>query len=179
VVQPQVSAGRGSAAKSSKENPMKPRTFLSTCAFILLIAGAAAAQPLDTSKPAPAASAPLANSSSEIWVSGKVVSATSTELVIDTDSGQYMTFALDSATTRATSFTAGERVRVNYHSSSGGTVNRAASIAIEPPTEVEPQDDVTTSTSERLPETASVLPLILLLGLLALSGAVAVRIARS
>jgi hypothetical protein len=159
---------------------MTTRIFVTTCAFVSLIAGAAAAQQQDTSKPAPVAATALANSSTEISVSGKVVSATDTELVIDTDAGKRMTFALDPTTTRATTFTAGERVTVNYHSASGGTVFQAATITVEPPAEFEPSvDETATSSSSRLPETASALPLIALLGLLATGGAVAVRIARS
>jgi hypothetical protein len=152
-----------------------------TCACMLLIAGVVSAQQLDTTKPKPAASTALANSSSDISVSGKVVSSTATELVIETDAGQRMTFALDPAITPAKTFTAGERVAVKYHSSSGGTVYQAASITVEPKTEVEPPvGSVTTSASDdRLPRTASALPLIGLLGLLAMVGAVSVRMARS
>jgi hypothetical protein len=159
---------------------MKSRILMSTCAFVLLIAGAVAAQQLDTTKPAPQASTALANSSSDISVSGKVVSSTRTELVIETDAGQRMTFALDPAITPATTFTAGERVAVKYHSSGGGTVYQASGITVEPATELEqPAGQVTTSDSDSLPETASALPLIVLLGLLAMFGALAVRMARS
>lgn len=160
---------------------MRLRTLASTCVLACAIAGAAAAQPLDTNKPAQGPGTALASASSEISVSGKVVSSSSTELVIDSDAGQRMTFALDPDTTTPTTFTAGERVAVRYHSSSGGTVHQAASIAVEPPTEVRsrPNELRTSSTSPRLPDTASGLPLIGLLGLLAVSGAVAVRVVRS
>jgi hypothetical protein len=158
---------------------MKFRTLALTFAFVSAIAGVVAAQPLDTTKK-PVETTALANSSSDISVSGKVVSSTSTELVIDSDSGSRMTFALDPNTTPATSFTAGERVTVKYHSSSGGTVYQAASITVDPPTEIEREvDEVSTPFNERLPDTASVLPLIALVGFLAVGGAVAVRIARS
>ena len=90
-----------------------------------------------------------------------------------------MTFALDPATAPGRTFTPGERVSVQYHSKSGGTVNQVASIAV-PPAEVErPVNDPTTRDSSRLPATASALPWIGLLGLLAAGGAVAVRVARS
>ena len=159
---------------------MKSRILMSTCAFVLLIAGAVAAQQLDTAKPAPVASTALANSSSDISVSGKVVSSTRTELVIETDAGQPMTFALDPTTTPATAFTIGERVAVKYHSTSGGTVYQASGVTVEPATELEPPvGEVETSESDRLPETASGRPLIGLLGLLAVVGAVSVRMARS
>jgi hypothetical protein len=103
-----------------------------------------------------------------------VISATSTELVIDSDAGERMTFALDPETSEVTSFTAGERVTVRYRTSSSGTVFQAASIAVEPPVEVDEE-----TTLDRLPATASSLPLTGLLGLLALGGAAALRATRS
>jgi hypothetical protein len=149
---------------------------------MLLIAGAVAAQVVETTPPAAPATTTLAATSTEISVSGKVVSSTSTELAIDTDAGQRMTFALDPKTTPATTFTVGERVTVKYHSTSGGTVYQAASITVEPlvPVKVETQvAEGTTPASPRLPDTGSALPLIGLLGLLAVGGAVAVRVVRS
>jgi hypothetical protein len=142
-----------------------------------MIAGAATAQPLET-RQVPATTA-LAQSSSDISVSGKVVSSTSTELVIDAEGGKRMTFALDPTTTPATTFKAGERVTVQYHSNSGGTVYQAASVAVEPAGVERREQPVTTTKSETLPRTASSLPWIGLLGLLAVSGAAVVRMARS
>jgi hypothetical protein len=144
---------------------MKWRTLLLTCALVFGIAGIAAAQTADTITPDPEATTALATSDSQISVSGEVVSSTNTQLVIDSDAGERMTFDLDPETSDVTSFTAGERVTVRYRSSSSGTVYQAASIAVEPP--------------ERLPATASSLPLIGLLGFLALGGAAALRVARS
>lgn len=160
---------------------MRLRTLASTCVLACAIAGAVAAQPLDTTKPAQGPGTALASSSSEISVSGKVVSSSSTELVIDNDAGERMTFALDPNTTNPTTFTVGERVAVRYQSSSSGTVHQAASIAVEPPAEIQSRRDElgASSTSPRLPDTASGLPLIGLLGLLVVSGAVAVRVVRS
>jgi hypothetical protein len=164
---------------------MKWRTFILTCAFTSAIAGVAAAQTADKPKD-PAATTALAAASTDISVSGKVVSSTSTELVIHTDAGRPMTFQLDPKTHPAASFTVGERVTVQYHSLSGGTVYQAASIALarydDPaePANTEPRDyEADTSTRSRLPATASVLPMIGLLGLLAVSGALVVRMARS
>lgn len=157
---------------------MKWRTLVLTCASVLTIAAAASAQQLETRK-VPATTA-LAESSSDISVSGKVVSSTSTELVIDTEAGKRMTFALDPATTPAsTTFKAGERVTVQYHSNSGGTVYQAASVAVEPAGVEHREHQVTTAKSESLPRTASTLPWIGLLGLLAVSGAAIVRMVRS
>lgn len=157
---------------------MKWRTLVLTCASVLTIAAAASAQQLETRK-VPATTA-LAESSSDISVSGKVVSSTSTELVIDTDAGKRMTFALDPATTpAATTFKAGERVTVQYHSNSGGTVYQAASIAVQPVGVEHREPQATTTKSDSLPRTASTLPWIGLLGLLAVSGAAIVRMVRS
>jgi hypothetical protein len=161
---------------------MKCRTLLLTCAFLLLVSGAVAAQVTDTKPAAPPETTTLAATSTDISVSGKVVSSTSTELAIDTDAGQRMTFALDPKTTPVTTFTVGERVTVQYHSTSGGTVYQAASITVEAPVPVKVETqvaEVTTPASPRLPDTGSALPLIGLLGLFAVGGAVAVRVVRS
>lgn len=165
---------------------MKYRTLLLTSALMLAIAGAAAAQMADTTKPVPDATATLATSNSETSVSGTVVSSTSTELVINSDAGQRMTFVLDPKILPAASFTVGGRVTVQYHTSSSGNVYQSSTVALAPqakvetPAKVEPQaNDATTPVSPRLPKTASNLPLIGLLGLLAMGGAVVVRVARS
>lgn len=155
---------------------MKWTTLLLTFTLALVFgtAGLAAAQTADTVTPAPEATTALATSDSEISVSGEVISSTSTELVIDSDAGERMTFALDPETSDVATFTAGERVTVRYQTSSSGTVHQAASIAVEPPAEVEAE-----TTLDRLPATASRLPLLGLLGFLALGGAAALRVARS
>jgi hypothetical protein len=160
---------------------MKLRTLFMAGALMLTLAGVVAAQTVaPTPTPAPVATTTLADASSDITVSGKVVSSTSTELVIDSDAGQRMSFALDPNTIPTATFTVGERVTVKYHSMSGGTVFQAANIVVEPQTEVEPQDvEVVTPDSPQLPETASELPLIGLLGLLAMGGAVVTRVALS
>ena len=153
---------------------MKWTTLLLTCALVFGIAGVAAAQTADAVTPEPEATTALASSDSEISVSGEVVSSTSTELVIDSDAGERMTIALDPDTSEVASITAGERVTVRYRTSSSGTVHQVASIAVEPPAEVDEE-----TTFDRLPATASSLPLLGLLGFLALGGAAALRFARS
>jgi hypothetical protein len=144
---------------------------------MLAIAGTLAAQQVDDKKPATTSA--LANASTDIAVSGDVVSSTSTELVITTDAGKRMVFVLDPATTPATTFTVGEHVAVKYHSTSGGTVYQAANVTVETARTEPRENDSTSADTSALPSTASALPLIGLLGLLALGGAVAVRIARS
>jgi len=163
---------------------MMYRTLLLTSALVLTIAGAAAAQTTDTTKPATPVTADLAATTSEVSVSGKVVTSSNTELVMDSDAGQRMTFALDPKIVPAT-FTVGQRVTVQYHTLSGGTAYQASTIALDPQAKVETQakvepqvDETTAPASHKLPRTASNLPLIGLLGLLAVGGAVAVGVAR-
>ncbi len=166
---------------------MKSKTLLLTCVLMLAIAGVVAAQMPDTTPPAPATTTALATSNTEISVSGTVVSWTSSELVIDKGAGQLMTFALDPKVLPATSFNAGERVTIRYHSLSGGTVYQVSNVAVDTQPRVaetqpkaEPRNyEVTTPADPQLPRTASGLPLLALLGLLAAGGAVAVRVVRS
>jgi hypothetical protein len=58
-------------------------------------------------------------------VSGRVVSSSSNQLVIQTDDGRQMTFNVDSQSTGATGLTEGSRVTVRYHEMSGGTFHAA------------------------------------------------------
>ena len=165
---------------------MKSKTLLLTCVLMLAIAGVVTAQMPDTTAPAPGTTTFLATANTEISVSGTVVSWTSTELVIDKGAGQHMTFALDPKVLPATTFTAGERVTVRYHSLSGGTVYQVSNVAVDTQPRVaeiqpkaEPRNyETTTSADLQLPETASGLPLLGLLGLLAMGGALAVCVAR-
>jgi hypothetical protein len=84
-----------------------------------------------------------------------------------------MTFALDPNT--ATSFKVGEKVTVHYQTATSGTVHQAVRVA-SAQTAVTPDNDEDT---RRLPATAGTLPLIALLGLFAIGGAVALRVARA
>lgn len=162
----------------------KLKTILATCTFLTALAAVAVAQTAEAAKPT-LMTTPLATAGSEISVAGKVISSTTTELVIETDAGTRMTFALDTNTYHATAFNNGERVTVQYHSLSGGTVFHAARIGVETsPIVASPMaerqvDEVASTYPSRLPDTASRLPLIGLLGLLAAGGAVAVRVVRS
>src|SRR4030095_12180144 len=167
------SAGRGTAAKLPGDITMKRRLLLLTCVLTLLVAGAAVAQMTDTTPAKPPGTMTMAMSTPEISVSGKVVSSTSTELAIDNDRGERMTFLLDPKTAPATTFTVGDRVTVQYHARSDNTMFQAARITVEPPVKVETHvAEVTTPAPAPLPATASGLPLIGLLGFLAVGGAV-------
>jgi hypothetical protein len=161
---------------------MKRTSTLLICALALVLAGSVAAQEPQPAQlqPSPAESAALETTTEEATVSGTVVSATSTQLVINTDAGTRMTFALDPTST--TRFTAGERVTVEYHTETGGTVHQAVRVAAAQPAAVTPRaatDSRDFDDRSSLPATAGSLPLIGLLGLLAVGGAVAVRAARS
>jgi len=154
--------------------------LLLTCGLTLFVAGAAVAQMTYNAPATPAGSMTLNMTNPEISVSGKVVSSTSAQIVIDSDTGERTTFILDPQTAPATTFTVGERVTVKYPRTSDGTVYEATSITVEPPVKVEAQvAEVTKPAHATLPATAGNLPLIGLLGLLAVGGAVAVRVARS
>ncbi|HSM49885.1 MAG TPA: hypothetical protein VLA75_00635 [Thermoanaerobaculia bacterium] len=160
---------------------MKLRTLIMAGAIMLALAGVVAAQTVAApSQPAPVATTTLAPATTYITVAGKVVSSTSSELVIASDAGQEMTFQLDPKAVPEASFRVGERVTVKYHSLSGGTVYQAATVVVEPPAQAAPRDyEVTTSDDPPLPQTASGLPLMALFGLLAAGGAIAVRVFRS
>jgi hypothetical protein len=58
-------------------------------------------------------------------VSGRVVSSSSNQLVIQTEDGRQMTFNVDAQSTGATGLTEGSRVTVRYHEMSGGTFHAA------------------------------------------------------
>ncbi|HUP24407.1 MAG TPA: hypothetical protein VNB06_15855 [Thermoanaerobaculia bacterium] len=160
---------------------MKRISTLLICALALAFAGAATAQQAQPAQlqPSSAESAALETTTEEATVSGTVVSATSTQLVINTDAGTRMTFALDPTST--TRFAVNERVTVAYHTETGGTVHQVVRVAATQPAAVTPRADTDSRDydSARLPATAGSLPLIGRLGLLAVGGAVAVRVARA
>lgn len=154
-----------------------------TAILALAIVGRVEAQQVEVTSP-PATE--LATSDETILVKGTVVSSTSSEVVIDTDTGARLTFAVDDTTTLPTSLTAGERVHVHYHALSGGKYH-AADIAAAAFAEELDEVDVTADAQRRdpgdlrrepLPATASPLALIGLLGLVTASGGLLIRAAR-
>lgn len=167
---------------------MKLRTLVAGSAVLLAIAGSAVAQMASN----PEAAQTSAYSGPEMAVSGAVVSSSSTELVLDADTGKRLTFVLDGKTFPTRTFNLGERASVRYHSMIGGAGLHAAGVALEPLAKVETSatvdtttsvetrsNDTTTANTSELPDTASALPLVALFGLLALGGAIVLRVART
>ena len=132
--------------------------------------------------------------------SGKVVSSTPEQVVVQTDDGSQMTFKVDAQSTVPTGLSAGSRVTVTYHELAGGMFH-AASVApsdagtsptmntqeAPPPRpatttttaqEPMPERTTTTPTPGRLPATASPLPMVGLAGLLSLTAGLGLRALR-
>jgi hypothetical protein len=58
-------------------------------------------------------------------ISGRVVTSSPTELVIQTEDGRQMTFNVDTQTMGASGLNSGSRVTVRYHELAGGTFHAA------------------------------------------------------
>jgi hypothetical protein len=124
----------------------------------------------------------------EKTVSGKVVSSSSSQLVIRTDDGRQMTFNVDSTSTVPAGLRDDARISVRYHELAGGTFHAANVTTTAAPTTTTPetrtdmpQEPATTAAAEptrELPATASPLPLVGLSGLLALAGGLGARALR-
>jgi len=127
-----------------------------------------------------------------VYVSGTVVSVNDTILVVKTDSGEELTFDLDSATIRPAVVRVGSRIDVEYHAMNGR--NHAAQIRSvgdtnpsynnppatnynNPPssTPSTTSSNYQSSSTERLPRTASPIAMIGLTGLTALSSGLGLR----
>ena len=138
-------------------------------------------------------------------VSGKVISSTPTQLVVEDTNGARTTFVVDASTVPST-IMVGDRVSVTYQAQAGGSfratnVSAAALADLESPNvndstlppATPSYDSTATSTSstvadssldndlsaDTLPATASNLPLVLLLGVLALGGFILRTVTRS
>jgi hypothetical protein len=130
--------------------------------------------------------------------SGKVVNKTADQVIVETDSGQRLTFVTDSSTSYPATWAVGDRVTVSYTTPSTGK-NHADTIVMltAPGGSYAPSTSTTTSTSttdntattsgtnttsgtstSTLPKTASTLPLTLALGSLAGLAAAALHLAR-
>jgi hypothetical protein len=138
-----------------------------------------------------------AQQSGETTITGTVVSSSSTSLVIRTESGEQKTFVVDDTSTIPSGLAAGARVSVRYTSQEGGQM-RVASVARETGARAETTREpgvmergTATGTAadrgtgagaeaeqgagERLPETASPLPLVALAGALSAAAGLALR----
>lgn len=185
------------------------KKFLLTLAAFGLTTGLALAQtpaPNPTANPDDPAMQPSSTTAtqSELERTGKVVSVTPTSVVVETTSGQRLTFATDNKTNRAAALAVGDPVVVRYHDMSG--MLHAASItrspappvvgtptaATTPPTYPQPAPPVATATATEtddslrtdvaadrsLPDTASPMPLLALSGSLAMFAGLAARLRR-
>ncbi|MEO8505162.1 MAG: hypothetical protein ABI609_14775 [Acidobacteriota bacterium] len=176
---------------------MTYRRILLTATMVgLLPAAAALAQatnPTGSTTPPPADSTvlvPATAAPSTITVTGQVVSTTSTEVVMQTDAGQRLTLATDSATSMP-ALTAGDRVSARYStllngsyhaegialSTTGASSAASDSYATSPSTSSSATTDTRPSASKKasMPKTASSLPLVTLIGLIAGLGAAALH----
>jgi RNase P/RNase MRP subunit p29 len=118
-------------------------------------------------------------------VTGTVISSGNGQLVVDTPSGQR-TFIVDDDSHLASDVTVGSRASVAYHTLSSGrlhagdvTLMMAAQPQATTPMAAAPAPaPAPMRTASALPQTASDLPLVGLVGLIALAGAVGVRVVR-
>jgi hypothetical protein len=176
---------------------MQYRTLLLTVVFALTLTGVAVADNMPaTAGNSATASAPATAPAGAMTQSGEVISSSANELVIRTSAGDRKVYTVDAMTVPATPFNVGDRVTVSYNSLAGGgyhasnvTLDTAASADLEDDTmsNTTTYNSTTTTTTgtstydanasqqsssldARLPDTASNLPLIGLLGLLALAG---------
>ena len=106
-----------------------------------------------------------------LYISGTVVSSSSNLLVIRTETGSEMTFALDSDSSFPASLAVGSRVDVRYHALDGGTYHAAEVRPVGTIAEPVPR----TANNEPLPRTASPILLVGLLGLGSMSAAAGLR----
>jgi len=116
-------------------------------------------------------------------VTGTVISSGNGQLVLDSPTGRR-TFIVDDDSHLASDVTVGSRATVEYHTLSSGrlhagdvTMAMAAQPYATTPMAAAPAP-ARVRTASALPQTASDLPLVGLVGLITLEGAVGVRVAR-
>ncbi|HEU0104914.1 MAG TPA: hypothetical protein VFT38_02005 [Vicinamibacteria bacterium] len=116
-------------------------------------------------------------------VTGTVISSGNGQLVVDTPTGQR-TFIVDDDSHLASDVTVGSRAAIEYHTLSGGRLHAGdvTMVMAEQPYATTPMAaapaPARVRTASALPQTASDLPLVGLVGLIALAGGVGVRVAR-
>jgi hypothetical protein len=122
----------------------------------------------------------------ESSITGTVVSSTSTSLVIRDESGVEQSFDVDTSSTVPAGLMSGSRVSVRFHSMDGGRRHVASVMATDAPATTEPitppaarvQEPLAASDAaagERLPDTASEMPLLALAGLMTLAAGLVLR----
>jgi hypothetical protein len=180
---------------------MQYRTFVSLIVIALTFTGVAVAQsnPINAGNTSTTVGNPPPVPDDATTLEGEVISSNSREIVLRTKTGEARTFAVDAVSAPSTPFNVGDRVRVAYTTLPGGTY-QASNVSLWSSADLDAADDDDTMTSSsstydsnaasgtstynanqsstldaRLPDTASNLPLIGLLGLLALGGAWLVR----
>jgi hypothetical protein len=104
-------------------------------------------------------------------ISGQLMTAHDDTLVIATETGEEKAFVMEANVEIPTKASPGHRVTVTYRSSDGPPA-RAVGVRLDEEDLRPPQGD-----SEPLPRAASVLPLVALSGIVALSGSLALRAA--
>ena len=115
-------------------------------------------------------------------ISGKVVSSSGTSLVVRTDDNVQMTFTLDGSSVLPDRMVPGDRVTVSYHVLEGGAYH-AANVSADTlrsataPTGTTGDNGQASATgaNERMPKTASPLPILALIGALSIISALGLR----
>jgi hypothetical protein len=146
-------------------------------AMVLALTFTAAAQ-YETPSPQAAPSTDMTRS-----VMGTVVSVSDNSLVVKTESGDQMIFTRDASSVIPIMVSAGSAVRVDYETPQPGVFHVSTVIMDTGASDRTSQQEATGSTTpqatgtemETMPKTASPLPLVGLLGLMALGGAVALH----
>jgi hypothetical protein len=121
--------------------------------------------------PVASAQSPAGPSAPLQTLSGQVMTAHDDTLVIATETGEEKAFVMEANVEIPTEASPGHRVTVTYRSSEGPPA-RAVGVRVDEEGLRPPQDE-----DEQLPRAASVLPLVALSGIVALSGSLALRAA--
>jgi hypothetical protein len=137
---------------------MNTRFFFLTCAVMLALVIPVAAQ----------------DPPATLTLGGTVTSSSASSLVIRADDGSTKTFTVDDRSTLPSGLARGARVNVTYEMS--GNLMRAVSVsATDAPPPATTGTETEPGRTDRLPATASPLPLIALLSAVALASGIALR----
>jgi hypothetical protein len=98
-------------------------------------------------------------------VSGKVISSSSSSLVIETDTGSRQTFVVDAQSTLPSGLTPGSRISVDYHTLANGTFHAARGTSVsaaaapaQPTTEARPVEPAPAMPTTTTPDTTPTAP---------------------